>query len=325
MNKQQLAIQELTGTWLIDEVAGHLAFRALMEQGVPDTAIESDARLELLGIDFQAHLVVPGEAAPTAGLLIIRHEGMLNTWDARRIEQALEYGRREKSVLGAVLTLNGPGGPEHAAWRVYDALRAFGKPTTAYCDHGLLGSSLYLVACGADSIVCSRVTDEVGSIGAYTTFRDVEAQMRSYGMPTKGVYAPQSSEKNAEYRAAQKGDFKPIETKMAGVAERFISLVQERRPRVGTAGGIDPMKGALVTADLALEMGLIDGITNLTETIGVTIAYCYDYYSSNYNETMFGNYVKMAALMAVKGVQPEQITEEQVTAINAELNALNGH
>lgn len=279
MNKHQAALHELTtGTWLIDEMAGHLAFRSLLQYGAPDDHATrlTEGKMEILGIDYATRKVAQGETVPGTGLIVIKHEGMLYSWDARWIERQLAWAKAEKSIVGAVLSLDGPGGTEHAGYRVYDALRAFGKPTTAYCDHGMMGSTLYLAACGCDSIVASRSTDQIGSIGAYTTFRDVEKAETAMGYPTQAIYAPQSTEKNAEYRAGQSGNFKPIEARMKQVAQNFIDLVTERRSGVKAVDGIDPLKGALVTADVALAMGLIDGIADLRTTIDVTLAGCMD-------------------------------------------------
>ncbi|KAB7728141.1 hypothetical protein F5984_20565 [Rudanella paleaurantiibacter] len=325
MNKHTLAAQELSSTWLIDPQAGNLIMNALEAHGAPDHALqEVRADLEIIDVEFVTTRISIDNPAPNTGLLVIRHEGMLASWDARWIERQLSWGKQQDQIVGAVLCLNGPGGPEHASYRVYDALRAFGKPVTVYCDHGYLASSLYLAALGATSIYASRPTDEIGSIGAYTTFRYYKP---GEGSVVRDVYAPQSTEKNAEFRAGQSGNFVPMETKMARVAERFIQLVEERRPDLKIVDGIDPRKGALVTADVALEMGLITGISDLRTALENTFLLCenwsygYSYESSiNQSDTMLG-YVKLPTLLAVKGLAPDQVTPEQIQAIAAELKA----
>ncbi|WP_128544070.1 S49 family peptidase [Larkinella soli] len=330
-NRHSIAISELTsGPWLIDAHAGHLAFQTLMEHGAPvDSVVRPAERkmgfIPLVGLDLpdltnQVYLAL-GEVPTQAGVLVIEYDGLLYNYSSRWIEAELRWADRTPEILGVVLKVSGPGGLEHAAYRVSDAVAELKKPVVMYCDHGLLGSSWYLVACHCDQIVASRPTDEIGSIGVYCTFQDWSAGYKKSGVVVEDIYAEQSTEKNLEYRRAKDGDFQPMKALMTQKAERFIEDVKSRRPGVKATKAGDPFKGGLFTADVALELGLVDQVGTLSEAYATVLTLMVESSHAQTNpDTMFG-YMKLAALLAVKGLTAEQITQEQIDAINAELTA----
>lgn len=323
MSKHTIALQELAGTWLVDQHTADLAFRKLMDHGadVDSTARPPERTFGFIGVGNIATQMGLTSIPETAGLMVISHEGIMHEYHARWIEQEINWAARLESVLGVILAINCPGAPEHSAYRIYDALLRLDKPKLAYCDHGLMGSGGYLMALAADRIVASRRTDEIGSIGAYSTFRDMTGYYESLGYKIKDVYASQSTEKNAVHRAAQQGNFKPLETDLTRKAADFISLVESRRPKLKATKAGDPRKGGLFSAPDALEMGLIDAIEPMDLSIqNMLTLLSEDLSTLNSDNTMFGH-IKLPALLAVQGIAPEQITDEQLTAINAELTA----
>ena len=325
MNKHTIALAELTsGTWLIEQQAGNLAFATLMEHGAPVDSVSrpNERTFGFISTDYLATQLGLGSIPEGSGIVVIRLQGMLYEYESVWIEAEIDWADRRAEALAVVLAMNCPGGPEHAAYRVHDALLRCKKPTIAYCDHGLMGSGGLLMAMGADRIVASRFTDEIGSIGAFTTFRDAAGMWKASGYTIKEVYADQSTEKNAEYRAAQAGNFKPMAAQMTRKADDFINLVKARRPKAKATAAGDPFKGGLFSARQALEMGLIDAIEPMDVTLKtvLTLLSTDNSLSLNPDDTMFG-YVKLPALLAVAGVQPDQLTDAQVSAINAELTA----
>ncbi|MFD1143023.1 S49 family peptidase [Larkinella insperata] len=326
-----IALSELTsGPWLIDAQAGQLAFQTLLEHGAPVDSVARPADRKMGFVPLEA-IELPEEMMATlslsetpqgAGILVLEYEGLLYNHTSRWIEAELKWAGRIPEILAVVLKVNGPGGLEHAAYRVGDAIDNLDKPVVFYCDHGVAGSAWYLVAIHCAQIIASRPTDEIGSIGVYTSFRDNSAQLQAMGIKEEDIYADQSKEKNYEYRQAKKGNFKPMQALMTRKAQRFIDDVTSRRPGVKATDAGDPTAGGLFTADIALEMGLINSIGNLSDLMATTLTLLADSSPSTNppSDSMFG-YLKLAALMAVKGVTAEQITPEQIDAINAELTA----
>ncbi|WP_234733245.1 S49 family peptidase [Tellurirhabdus bombi] len=324
-NKFSIAASELaSGAWFIDSQAGLMNFRQLLEHGAPvdSVARPPERQMHFVSLDRQHRSLLLSDVPDDAGLLVIRQQGILYSWEATWIEMELRWGAKRPEVLGAVLAVDCAGGLEHAAYRIYDAMLEFGKPITVYCDHGLLGSGAYLFSLPASKIIASRETDEIGSIGAYTTFQDQTKSLEKMGIVVQEIYAEQSTEKNFEYRQAKEGNFKPLTAQMTAKAARFVQLVEQHRPGVKAAQGHDPKKGGLFTADVAKEMGLIDEIGNLDLAIETTLALVTSdsSVSSPLNNTMFGH-IKLPAMLAIKGVTAEQITSEQIAACNAELTA----
>src|SRR5205823_284004 len=68
-----------------------------------------------------------------------------------------------------------------------------------------------------------------GGIGAYTTYLDFQGYFEKQGVIMRDIYPDISSEKNEEYRAAQKGDFSLMEAGVAELAQFFIDSFAENR------------------------------------------------------------------------------------------------
>lgn len=322
MSKHTVALSELSGTWLVEQQFAEIAFKTLLEHGAPvDSVTRSPERkFGFIGVGNIAMQLGLTNVPENAGIVVIRLQGMLYEYESYWIQEEIAWASRTQNVLAVVLAMNCPGGPEHAAYRVHDALKQCKKPTTAVCDHGMMGSGGYLMATGADRIVASRVTDEIGSIGAYTTFRDFSSGWQKEGYMVKDIYAQQSTEKNSEYRAAQKGNFKPLEANMTRKAQDFIDLVKSRRPKIKATAAGDPFKGGVFTAVDALAMGLIDAIEPMDLAVQTMLTlFSDDECLLNPNDSMFG-YIQLPALAALIGAAAEAITDEQVAAINAELS-----
>jgi len=104
----------------------------------------------------------------------------------------------------------------------------------------------------------TQATDQVGSIGVYTTIADWNAHYADYyKLPVSDVYATQSTDKNGDYRKALAGDTSALEADLSVLADQFINTVAANR---GNRIKGDAWKtGKMFYSKDAQKVGLIDG------------------------------------------------------------------
>lgn len=164
----------------------------------------------------------------------------------------------DKKVEGMILILNTPGGSVTAGAKITDALKAFDKPIVSLVE-GYAASAGYWIAANTDRIMMSNAFSELGSIGVYVTLFNTKKAEERYGYEVMNIYAPQSSEKNQEVEQALKGNKKPMEDKLAKLADLFIADIKGNREQIKD----DAFKGKMYLASEALEKGLADEMGNM--------------------------------------------------------------
>jgi protease IV len=160
--------------------------------------------------------------------------------------------------------IDSPGGMVDGTATFADVIKASTKPVIAFIDDGMAASAAYWIASYANEIIASQPTDQIGSIGAYSTLADFTGAYEKDGIKIKTVYAPQSTEKNEEHRQAfEHNNIKPAEASIGRIAQEFIDKIKENRSGKININVSDPFKGKIFFADEALKIGLIDSIGNL--------------------------------------------------------------
>lgn len=274
-------------TWLIDRPTGRLLLRSLLEgqttqADIPKTPLlyvrpnpataqaqdtvvaETDGQSAAQTGIYAAFTSALGggltsESQP-GSIAVITIDYPLYDWYANYTCWQLDAANRDENVAGIILKINCPGGVDQAAYRLSDMIRSIEKPVVGMSYYGLMASAAYWVGSACDYVLASRATDRIGSIGVYIPFFDDSGYWESMGFSLQDVYAPESSEKNIEYRTAQKGDYTLLEEQGSVCAQTFIASVQKARGTKLNKKAGDPFKGALYYAADALKLGLIDEI-----------------------------------------------------------------
>lgn len=225
------------------------------------------------------------------------------------------------NIAGVIYKFDTPGGQVDGTATVADSIKNIGKPTRAFVDDGMMCSAGVWMGSAADKIYASHGLNTIGSIGVYTTLADWRGHFEKLGIKLHEIYAPQSTEKNKDYRDAMKGNYDGVKADLEAICAEFIKVVQTNR-----AGKIDTahptlFKGATFHAKDAVEIGLIDGIQSLSDTIAEltreTLGNSADKNSTQISTHMFGN--KFKAVSALVGVAAASLTEAQLAAANANL------
>jgi protease IV len=312
MNRRTFDIAQFAASvWMIEPGAGQSVLASLLAG-----SIEVDVPEEPVVYEFQSGYF-PAADYPNS-VAVVSFSGVI--WAEWSISYEMEQLRRiaaDPNVAAVVLKLNSPGGSVDAGDKFARFLATYPKPIVAYIDYGMAVSCGYMLACSCRAVVASRDRDRVGGIGVYISWMNMKAYFEKQGIVVKDIYARQSTEKNADARAAEKGNYTPLEDAATESAQAFIDYVAERRTLTYT-DETDPMTGRLFTAGAAVPIGLIDAVGTLDAAIAKA-RQLVDSERINQDSDMIAGFVRLAALHALAGLTAEDVTEAMTTALTDEL------
>ena len=219
----------------------------------------------------------PGFRNPKPVVAILRFSGVIGqtgnpirqglTAEAfiRPIEQAFQLPH----LKAVALQINSPGGSPVQASLIFKRIRAMAEkkevPVVAFAEDAV-ASGGYMLACAADEIFADE-SSVVGSIGVISSgfgFVDllekigVERRVHTAGK-NKGMLDPFQKEKPQDVRR--------LKELQDDVFRTFTKIVKTRREGKLTLPDDQLFTGAFWTGHKALDLGLIDGIGELTSTM----------------------------------------------------------
>lgn len=190
------------------------------------------------------------------------------------IANDLQRAARDQEISAVLIRGDSPGGQVFGTQSVVDGIKACqaaGKPVVTLCDDGLLCSAMYWIASPSDTIIATHETCTIGSIGVMASWMDAQPYFEKLGVKFHEVYAEQSSQKNADFAAAAKGDYTAVQASLTAIADGFLGAVRTNRgsrldaklfEKSGAAAG------KTFYASQAGEIGLIDAIGSFQDAIG---------------------------------------------------------
>lgn len=190
-------------------------------------------------------------------------------YGADKTVMQLECAYNDPKCKGIAIKMDCPGGMEDAAYMIHDAVYRRNKPVAAFVEFGDCQSGGMLIASQCDYIVASGEYSRIGSIGAYVSYTNFRKMMEANGIEQVDIYAPQSRQKSYDIREAEKGNYKPLTEYVTKRAADFLTRVYINRLGrwVETPKLKDAFEGATLTGLEALEIGLIDGIGTIQDTL----------------------------------------------------------
>lgn len=185
-------------------------------------------------------------------------------------DQAQLISRLSKAdnIDGIILNIDSPGGEASGTAMLSDAIKNASqrKPIVAIIDDGMAASAAMWIASAASEIYVTQATDQVGSIGVYTKIADWNSYYKdALKLNVQDIYAPQSTDKNKDYRDAISGNTTAVEEDLSVLADQFISSVA--RNRSGKIKGDSWKTGKMFYAKDAVKIGLIDGIKTFDQVV----------------------------------------------------------
>lgn len=187
------------------------------------------------------------------------------------VEQSQLISRlaNSKNIAGIILNIDSPGGQADGTAMFANTIRKAVslKPVIGIVQDGIAASAAMWLLSACQEAYCTEETDSVGSIGAYTTFLDMKAYYESMGIPVHEIYAPQSVDKNKDYRDAMAGDYTLVQDQLKFLVEDFKNDVAAYRGQRLNTKKEDPFTGKMYFAKEAAKIGLIDGIKSLEQVV----------------------------------------------------------
>ena len=185
--------------------------------------------------------------------------------------EQLDKARRDPFVKSVILRINSPGGTVVASELMHDEIIHFkksGKPVVAVMMD-VAASGGYYVACACDDIVAQPSTI-TGSIGVIMLMFDVTGTMNLIGVKSDAIISGVHKDTGSPFRAMRPEERQLFENVVKDMYDRFVKVVDEGRPGLDEAKVRALADGRIYTANQAVELGLIDRIATLRDTIAAT-------------------------------------------------------
>ena len=187
---------------------------------------------------------------------------------ARLLEQ-LDRARRDRDVRALVLRINSPGGSVTASELMYDEIIEFRKRTdrpVVAVMMDVAASGGYYIACACDKIVAQRST-VTGSIGVVMQLLDLSGTMQKIGLEAPAITSAPNKDAGSPFKKLEPEQRAIFQTIVDRMFESFIDAVERGRPKLTRERIVELADGRVYSASQALELGLIDEIAGMRETI----------------------------------------------------------
>ncbi|EKB60751.1 S49 family peptidase [Bergeyella zoohelcum] len=168
-------------------------------------------------------------------------------------------------VSGIVLNIDSGGGMVSGTAELTNIIKNLTTPTISYTS-GYQCSAALDIASGCDYHMASPYADLIGSIGTMLSYQDFSAMFEKWGAKIYELYAPQSTEKNQEWRELMKGNEALYTERLRMLAQDFIDRMKENFGEDLKDDG-HVFKGKTYTPQEALAIGLIDELGTLEDAL----------------------------------------------------------
>ncbi|HEX2449214.1 MAG TPA: S49 family peptidase [Methyloceanibacter sp.] len=195
------------------------------------------------------------------GVITPLRPGLSLSTSAAAIERAFTM-RGAKAVA---IQINSPGGSAVQSMLIYKRLRALAveKGLKVYVfAEDVAASGGYLLALAGDEIYADP-SSIVGSIGVITATFGLNELMDRIGVQRRVYTAGESKDILDPFLPEKPSDVERIKVLQRDVHEQFIDLVKTRRGAKIEKAGINLFTGEFWSGKKALELGLIDGLSDL--------------------------------------------------------------
>ncbi len=329
----------LRGRWLIDKswTQQHLPLVLKMAKGeTVDFGMEKDDSTEakvlshkaasVYGVNYYTDLsrLPSGSIAMVDITGPVTKYGDMCSYGSIDHEATLNRLANAPNVSAIILNIDSPGGEAAGTGSLAQTIKNAGtkKPVVGIVNDGIAASAAMWIASACTELYTTQKTDMVGSVGAYTTIADWYGYFESEGLKVRDVYAPQSTDKNFDYKEALKDppNDKPIEDNLKVLVDEFINVVQTNR--AGKLTSNDWQTGKMFYSKEAAKIGLTDGQKSFDQVIRRTNALIQQKQNSNTNTMAFEKTLATAKAESFEVVDGGFLVEEtHLNNIEAALNA----
>jgi len=186
------------------------------------------------------------------------------------IEDLQQY-LADDGVKAIVLRVDSPGGgvgPAQEIYREIMRIRSTSKKKVVTSMGSVAASGGYYIACASDRIVANPGTI-TGSIGVIMQFSNLEELLKKIGV--KGVVLKSGEHKDigSPFREMTPEEKRIMQEVLDNVHQQFIQAVADGR-KLERSKVAQIADGRILTGEQAKNLGLVDQLGNLQDTIDVT-------------------------------------------------------
>ena len=211
--------------------------------------------------------------APTNSISVLPILGAIMKYDycdspgTTSMDAILKEADASENIIAHILLIDSPGGAADGTLQFSESIKSLNKPVYALIN-GMCASAAYWIASSAKEIYASSKVDVIGSIGTYLTLIDYSAQLEADGIKVHEIYATKSTDKNADYATALKGEYDAIRKNMIDpFNEAFLGAVKKNRGMRSSFNAEETLTGKTFYSPDAIKYGLVDGITSMAQLI----------------------------------------------------------
>jgi len=184
------------------------------------------------------------------------------------IEELQQY-LEDEGVKAIILRIDSPGGGVGPAQEIYrEVIKIKGKKKVVTSMGSVAASGGYYIASASDRIVANPGTI-TGSIGVIMQFSNLEELLKKIGI--KGVVIKSGEHKDigSPFREMTPDEKKIMQEVLDNVHQQFIQAVAEGR-KLDRSKVVQIADGRIMTGEQAKNLGLVDQMGNLQDTIDIT-------------------------------------------------------
>ena len=185
------------------------------------------------------------------------------------LSRPLEMAFRVKRLKAVVLAINSPGGAPAQSSLILKRIRNLAQehevPVFAFAED-VAASGGYMLACAADEIFADY-NSVIGSIGVVSAGFGFPGFLRRLGVERRLHTAGEKKAILDPFSPEKAEDVELLKSLQRDVHDSFKEIVRERRAGKLKAGEEVLFTGEFWTGRRALELGLIDGIGEMTTVI----------------------------------------------------------
>jgi protease-4 len=208
----------------------------------------------------------PGRFALGDRIAIVEIKGVI-TQSSEIIEEINQY-QEDETVRAIILRIDSPGGgvgPSQEIHREILKLRSKKKVVTSMGSVAASGG--YYIACASDLIIANPGTI-TGSIGVIMEFANIEELVKKIGV--KGVVVKSGEHKDigSPFREMTVEEKKILQGVIDNVHQQFVQAVAKGR-KLDVEKVMAIADGRILTGEQAKQIGLVDQLGNLQDTIDI--------------------------------------------------------
>ena len=202
-------------------------------------------------------------------IAIVEVKGVI-TQSSGVIEDLQQY-LADDGVKAIILRVDSPGGgvgPAQEIYREIMRIRSTSKKKVVTSMGSVAASGGYYIACASDRIVANPGTI-TGSIGVIMQFSNLEELLKKIGV--KGVVLKSGEHKDigSPFREMTPEEKRIMQEVLDNVHQQFIQAVADGR-KLERSKVAQIADGRILTGEQAKNLGLVDQLGNLHDTIDVT-------------------------------------------------------